>query len=84
MGFVRKLVPYVIPANKVTPKRMNGKNVKGKEMLSYIKVRIKSHSLKKIHLSTRHAGTNCSVNLSLSEKKTYVFLFIYLDILFIY
>lgn len=85
LEFVRKLVPYVIPANKVTPKRMNGKNVKGKEMLSYIKVRIKSHFLKKIHLSTRHAGTNCFINLSLSEKKNlYVFLFIYLYILFIY
>lgn len=72
---VRKLVPYVIPANKVTPKRMNGKNVKGKEMLSYIKVRIKSHFLKKIHLSTRHAGTNCFINLSLSGKKPVCFPF---------
>lgn len=37
LEFVKILVPYVVPENKLTTKRMNCKDVKGKDMLVYIK-----------------------------------------------
>lgn len=41
LEIVKKLVPYIISGNKLTPKRMNGKDIKGQEIFAYIKVRIK-------------------------------------------
>lgn len=40
LEFIKLLVPYVVSEGKVTTKRMNGKDVKGKDMLVYIKVRL--------------------------------------------
>lgn len=68
LEFVKIFVPYVIPENNLKPKQMNGRDLKGKDMLVYIKVSINSHRLKTLHLFIKQTRAKCFVNLSSSKK----------------
>lgn len=41
LKYVKMFLPYLIPENNLKPKQMNGKDLKGKDILVYIKVRFK-------------------------------------------
>lgn len=40
LEFIKLLVPYVVSENKLTTKQMNGEDVKGKDMMVYVKIRL--------------------------------------------
>lgn len=61
---VKLLVPYVLSRDKMVPKRINGRDVTGKDMLKYVKVST-------FYRCTLHSAFNTGVTVILKKTSFY-------------